>query len=166
MYGFLRNRLPHSFLLWRGGSVTYRKEGNNMKQTTEATPYRQSVHRGEVYFTEFSRTTGAEIFGTHPIVIVQNDIGNFYSGTVIGVVLTSSNKKETMPTHVILQEPGSPCNGSMAMAEQIFTIKKRAEVTLNHALTAMYRTTLPKSSIPLKSSLRCIRSLWRRMRQR
>ena len=96
-----------------------------MKQTTEATPYRQSVHRGEVYFTEFSRTTGAEIFGTHPIVIVQNDIGNFYGGTVIGVVLTSSNKKETMPTHVILQEPGSPCNGSMAMAEQIFTIDKQ-----------------------------------------
>lgn len=96
-----------------------------MNQTTEAAPYRKSVHRGEVYFTEFSRTTGAEIYGTHPIVIVQNDIGNFYSGTVIGVVLTSSNKKEGMPTHVILEEPGTLCNGSMAMAEQIFTIDKQ-----------------------------------------
>ena len=96
-----------------------------MNQTTEAAPYRKSVHRSEVYFTEFSCTTGAEIYGTHPIVIVQNDIGNFYSGTVIGVVLTSSNKKENMPTHVILQEPGSPFNGSMAMAEQIFTIDKQ-----------------------------------------
>ena len=87
--------------------------------------YKQRVYRGEVYFASFSHTTGAEIFGSHPVVIVQNDIGNHYSGTVIGVVLTSSNKKEAMPTHVILQEPGSPCNGSMAMAEQIFTIDKQ-----------------------------------------
>ena len=87
--------------------------------------YRQRVYRGEVYFASFSHTTGAEILGAHPIVIVQNNIGNYYSSTVIGVVLTSSNKKETMPTHVILDEPGSPCNGSMAMAEQIFTIDKQ-----------------------------------------
>ena len=87
--------------------------------------FRQRIHRGEVYFAAFPHTTGAEICGTHPVVIVQNEIGNYHSGTVIGVVLTSSNKKQTMPTHVILQEPGSPCDGSMAMAEQIFTIDKQ-----------------------------------------
>lgn len=87
--------------------------------------YNQRVYRGEVYFASFAHTTGAEIFGSHPVVIVQNDIGNYYSSTIIGVVLTSSNKKERMPTHVILEEPGSPCNGSMAMAEQIFTIDKQ-----------------------------------------
>ena len=87
--------------------------------------YRQRVHRGEVYFASFPHTTGAEICGTHPVVIVQNDVGNYHSGTVIGVVLTSSNKKEGMPTHVILEEPGTLCNGSMAMAEQIFTIDKQ-----------------------------------------
>ena len=87
--------------------------------------YRQKVYRGEVYFTAFPNTTGAEICGTHPVVIVQNDIGNYHSSTVIGVVLTHSNKKESMPTHVILEEPGTECNGSMAMAEQIFTIDKR-----------------------------------------
>ena len=55
--------------------------------------YRQRIHRGEVYFAAFPHTTGAEICGTHPVVIVQNEIGNYHSGTVIGVVLTSSNKK-------------------------------------------------------------------------
>lgn len=86
--------------------------------------YRQRVYRGEVYFASFPHTTGAEICGTHPVVIVQNDVGNYHSGTVIGVVLTSSNKKEGMPTHVILEEPGTLCNGSMVMAEQLFTIDK------------------------------------------
>ena len=85
---------------------------------------KRSIYRGDVFFSEFSHTTGSEIFGTHPIVVVQNNVGNYHSGTVIGVVLTSVNKKQTMPTHVILNEPGSVCNGSMAMTEQVFTIDK------------------------------------------
>lgn len=59
--------------------------------------YRQRVHRGEVYFASFPHTTGAEICGTHPVVIVQNDVGNYHSGTVIGVVLTSSNQNTETP---------------------------------------------------------------------
>ena len=86
---------------------------------------KQSIFRGDVYFASFSYSTGDEIRGTHPVVIVQNDIGNQFGSTVIGVVLTSRKKKEAMPTHVILEEPGTPCDGAMAMAEQIFTIDKQ-----------------------------------------
>lgn len=84
----------------------------------------RNIYRGDVFFSEFEHTTGSEIFGTHPIVVVQNNVGNYHSGTVIGIVLTSVNKKQEMPTHVILNEPGSLCNGSMAMTEQVYTIDK------------------------------------------
>ena len=87
--------------------------------------YRQRIYRGEVYFTTFPNTTGSEICGTHPVVIVQNDVGNYHSSVVIGVVLTHSIEKEYMPTHVILEEPGTECDGSMVVADQIFTIDKR-----------------------------------------
>ena len=85
----------------------------------------QIISRGDVYFASFPYATGSEILGTHPVVIVQNDVGNYHSGTVIGIVLTSNNQKRPMPTHVLLDEPSCMCNGSVAMAEQIYTIDRR-----------------------------------------
>ncbi len=85
---------------------------------------KQKYCRGDVYFAAFPNADGSENYGTHPIVIVQNNVGNYHSTTVIGVVLTSSHKKPNMPTHVILEEPGQLCDGSMAMTEQIFTLDK------------------------------------------
>ena len=85
----------------------------------------QKIFRGDVFFADFTQATGSEISGMHPIIIVQNNIGNCHSSTVIGVVLTSRNKKESMPTHVVIDEPNCPLHGSMAMAEQIYTIDKQ-----------------------------------------
>ena len=68
----------------------------------------QKIFRGDVFFADFTQATGSEISGTHPVIIVQNNIGNCHSSTVIGVVLTSRNKKESMPTHVVIDEPNVP----------------------------------------------------------
>ena len=85
----------------------------------------QKIIRGDVFYAAFDYAIGSETFGTHPVVIIQNNVGNYHSGTVIGIVLTSSNKKRTMPTHVVLNIPGNKCHESMAIAEHIYTIDKQ-----------------------------------------
>ena len=83
------------------------------------------VKRGEIYYVEFVNTVGSEQGGSRPVLIIQNDVGNRYSPTVIGVPLTSKNKKY-LPTHLNISTsdcPGLRVN-SIAMFEQICTFDK------------------------------------------
>lgn len=83
------------------------------------------VHRGELYYADFGQKTGSQQAGIRPVLIVQNDKGNYYSDTVIVAPITSKIKKLYMPTHVLLY-PG--CTGlqtvSMVLLEQITTVDK------------------------------------------
>ena len=82
-----------------------------------------AIERGDIFFAEFDKSTGSELLGTHPVVIVQNNKGNFYSPTVIGAAVSSQVKKDYLPTHIILKS--GPCAGSMVMTEQLYTLDKR-----------------------------------------
>ena len=90
-----------------------------MKHTANA------IERGDIFFAEFDKSTGSELLGTHPVVIVQNNKGNFYSPTVIGAAVSSQVKKDYLPTHIILKS--GPCAGSMVMTEQLYTLDKRLQ---------------------------------------
>ena len=81
--------------------------------------------RGDIYFVRFGDvSTGSEQRGNRPAVIIQNDVGNTYSPTVIVVVLTSkTEKKSNQPTHCLLENDDLALP-SLALAEQIFTIDK------------------------------------------
>ena len=81
------------------------------------------IQRGDVYLAEFDNSVGAEISGPHPIVVIQNNTGNYHSNTVIGVPITSKTKKTYLSTHVLLKS--DVCAGSMAIAEQIHTLDKQ-----------------------------------------
>lgn len=81
----------------------------------------------DIYYANLSKNTvNSEQGGIRPVIIIQNDIGNKYSPTIIVLPITSEIKKEKMPTHCILHK--TEMNGlnvdSMVMAEQIRSIDK------------------------------------------
>lgn len=79
--------------------------------------------RGDIYFVRLDNRTGSEQGGTRPAVILQNDVGNSCSPTLIVATLTSkTEKKATQPTHCLVEPEG--LEPSIVQAEQIFTIDK------------------------------------------
>ena len=89
--------------------------------------------RGDIFFTHFGASTGSEQHGDRPAVILQNDVGNYHSPTLIVATMTSkAEKKVNQPTHCLLENAGLNMP-SVVQAEQIFTIdKSRALKYLGH----------------------------------
>ena len=84
------------------------------------------VKRGEIYYADLSPVVGSEQGGIRPVLVVQNDIGNKYSPTVIVAAITSQINKAKLPTHVEISatEYGLP-KDSVILLEQIRTIDKK-----------------------------------------
>lgn len=85
-----------------------------------------TIKRGEIYYADLSPVVGSEQGGVRPVLIIQNDIGNKYSPTVIVAAITSQLSKAKIPTHVEL--PAKEYNlpkDSVILLEQIRTIDKR-----------------------------------------
>ena len=84
------------------------------------------VKRGEIYYADLSPVVGSEQGGVRPVLIVQNDVGNKYSPTVIAAAITSQINKAKMPTHIEVDasEYGLAKN-SVILLEQIRTIDKK-----------------------------------------
>ena len=83
------------------------------------------VQKNEIYYADLNPVQGSEQGGIRPVLIIQNDIGNKASPTVIIAAITSKGKKKGLPTHVTIRlEEGSLPKESMAMLEQIRTIDK------------------------------------------
>ena len=80
------------------------------------------VKRGDIYYADLSPVVGSEQGGVRPVLIIQNDIGNRYSPTVIATAITSQINKAKMPTHI---EIDGLSKDSVVLAEQIRTIDKR-----------------------------------------
>ena len=84
------------------------------------------VKRGDIYYADLSPVIGSEQGGVRPVLIVQNDIGNKYSPTVIAAAITSQINKAKMPTHIEIdaKEYGLT-KDSVILLEQIRTIDKK-----------------------------------------
>ena len=84
------------------------------------------VKRGEVYFADLSPVVGSEQGGVRPVLVVQNDVGNKYSPTVIVAAITAKIQKAKMPTHVeVSAEKHGLERDSVVLLEQIRTIDKQ-----------------------------------------
>ncbi len=84
------------------------------------------VKRGDIYYADLSPVVGSEQGGIRPVLIIQNDIGNKYSPTVIAAAITSRINKAKMPTHIELTAKEYGLNkDSVILLEQIRTIDKR-----------------------------------------
>ena len=85
-----------------------------------------NIKRGELYYADLSPVVGSEQGGIRPVLVVQNDVGNKYSPTVIAAAVTSKINKAKLPTHIEL-----PSNtyglqkDSVILLEQIRTLDKR-----------------------------------------
>ena len=83
------------------------------------------VRRGDIYFADLSPVVGSEQGGVRPVLIVQNDVGNKYSPTVICAAITSQMNKAKLPTHIALSSAVYALpKDSVVLLEQIRTIDK------------------------------------------
>lgn len=84
------------------------------------------VKRGDIFYADLSPVVGSEQGGIRPVLVVQNDVGNKYSPTIIVAAITSQINKAKLPTH--LELPGDEyglSKNSVILAEQVRTIDKR-----------------------------------------
>ncbi len=92
------------------------------------------VKRGDVFYADLSPVVGSEQGGVRPVLIIQNDIGNKYSPTVIIAAVTSQINKAKLPTHIEISGDEYGLNkDSVILAEQVRTIdKKRLKEKIGH----------------------------------
>lgn len=85
-----------------------------------------NVKRGDIYYADLSPVVGSEQGGVRPVLIVQNNVGNRFSPTVIAAAITSQNDKTKLPTHIRLQAANCGLSkNSIVLLEQIRTLDKQ-----------------------------------------
>ncbi len=85
-----------------------------------------TIKRGDIYYADLSPVVGSEQGGIRPVLIVQNDVGNKFSPTVIAAAITSQRDKSRLPTHIELNSRDCGLSrDSVVLLEQIRTIDKR-----------------------------------------
>ena len=114
------------------------------------------VKRGDIFYADLSPVVGSEQGGIRPVLVVQNDVGNKYSPTVIAAAITSKINKAKLPTHIEIDaaEYGLKCD-SVILLEQVRTIDKQRlrekigrldELTLQQRSSPLRRAAAPASS--------------------
>ena len=84
------------------------------------------IKRGQIYYADLSPVVGSEQGGVRPVLIIQNDIGNRYSPTVIACAVTSQLTKAKLPTHIEVKKGRyGLAKDSVILLEQIRTLDKR-----------------------------------------
>ena len=85
-----------------------------------------NIKRGDIYYADLSPVVGSEQGGIRPVLIVQNNVGNRYSPTVIAAAITSQINKAKMPTHITVGAPNyGLTKDSIILTEQIRTLDKK-----------------------------------------
>ena len=92
------------------------------------------IKRGDMFYADLSPVVGSEQGGIRPVIIIQNDIGNMHSPTVIAAAITSQQGKTRLPTHIrINSKENGLKSDSIVLAEQIRTIdKSRLKEKIGH----------------------------------
>ena len=109
------------------------------------------VKRGDIFYADLSPVIGSEQGGVRPVIIIQNDVGNKYSPTVIVSAITSQINKAKLPTHVEISSEEYGLNkDSVVLLEQIRTLDKRR---LREKIGHMSDEDMKSVSVALKTSL-------------
>lgn len=109
------------------------------------------VKRGEVYFADLSPVVGSEQGGVRPVLVIQNNIGNRFSPTVIVAAITAQIQKAKLPTHVEIEaEKFGFERDSVILLEQIRTIDKQR---LTDKITQLDEEMMEKINHSLEISL-------------
>ena len=86
---------------------------------------RKAIRRGALFYADLDPVVGSEQGGTRPILILQNDVGNYFSPTVVAAAITSRRDKTHLPTHVLLDHVPGLAPTSLLLLEQIRTVDRR-----------------------------------------
>ena len=85
-----------------------------------------NIKRGDIYYADLSPVVGSEQGGIRPVLIIQNDVGNKYSPTVIAAAITSQREKTKLPTHIsVASGDCGLAKDSIVLLEQVRTIDKK-----------------------------------------
>lgn len=109
------------------------------------------IKRGDIFYADLSPVVGSEQGGIRPVIIIQNDVGNRYSPTVIVSAITSQINKAKLPTHVEISSEEYGLNkDSVVLLEQVRTLDKRR---LKEKIGHMTDEDMIKVDVALKISL-------------
>ena len=86
---------------------------------------RKAIRRGALFYADLDPVVGSEQGGTRPILILQNDVGNHFSPTVVAAAITSRKAKNSLPTHVSLENVPGLAPTSLLLLEQLRTIDRK-----------------------------------------
>ncbi|MEG2627757.1 MAG: type II toxin-antitoxin system PemK/MazF family toxin [Anaerovoracaceae bacterium] len=115
------------------------------------------VKKGDLYFADLSPVVGSEQGGIRPVLVVQNDVGNKYSPTIIVAAVTSQINKAKLPTHVELEATnGGLSKNSVVLLEQLRTIDKQR---LKERIGTLNESQIPNVDEALSVSLGIISSM-------
>ena len=110
-----------------------------------------SIKKGDLYFADLSPVMGSEQGGIRPVLVVQNDVGNKFSPTIIVAAITSRRNKADLPTHVEIEADGNGLSkNSVILLEQLRTTDKRR---LKERIGTIDKTRIPEVNEALSVSL-------------
>lgn len=102
-----------------------------------------TLTRGQIYYADLGTNKGSEQSGLRPVLIIQNNIGNKYSPTIIVAAITSQIHKAKLPTHVEIAKDCGLEKDSVILMEQIRTIDKR-RITGNVPIATLSQELMKK----------------------
>jgi len=86
---------------------------------------RQAIRRGDLFYADLNPVVGSEQGGIRPVLVIQNDVGNHFSPTVVAAAITSRKAKNSLPTHILLENVPGLAPTSLLLLEQLRTIDRK-----------------------------------------
>ena len=125
IYRIKHSRILRSKILCNSCIKIFR-EGKNISKQIIWSVKALNIRRGDIYYADLSPVVGSEQGGVRPVLIVQNNVGNRFSPTVIAAAITSQQSKANLPTHIPLHADSSGlAKDSVVLLEQVRTIDKK-----------------------------------------
>ena len=86
---------------------------------------RKAIRRGDLFYADLNPVVGSEQGGIRPVLVIQNDVGNHFSPTVVAAAITSRKAKNSLPTHILLENVPGLAPTSQLLLEQLRTIDRK-----------------------------------------
>ena len=86
---------------------------------------RKAIRRGDMFYADLNPVVGSEQGGIRPVLVIQNDVGNHFSPTVVAAAITSRKAKNSLPTHILLENVPGLAPTSLLLLEQLRTIDRK-----------------------------------------
>ena len=86
---------------------------------------RKAIRRGDLFYADLNPVVGSEQGGIRPVLVIQNDVGNHFSPTVVAAAITSRKAKNSLPTHILLENVPGLAPTSLVLLEQLRTIDRK-----------------------------------------